>query len=297
LVSCDTDDQGGCHGGDTLAAYNFMQGKGQDSLNCTKYTSGDSAVEGACPTSCDDGRPIDNKQLFFGVDHYSLVAPGDNAATVLKMQQDLMKNGPLSVSFVVYSSFMSFFKQNPKGIYKTSDNVGKAMGGHAVRLVGFGEEDNVKYWIIANSWGENWGHDGYFRIERGADLCQIESRRVTAGVPKIGKDQINSKPSRVDTLVIDGGKIKVAVDQEILEIAKYSLAEMQQKKLPNAPSAFFGVEEAYAQVTNGITYHLKLSVGNGRTDNNSNFDSAVAPSSIDVVVHRSPHDKLALKSH
>jgi len=269
-----------------------MQTKGQDTLNCTKYTSGESLTEGTCPSKCDDGRAISKEQLYFAVDHYSLAVPGDVAATVRRMQEDLMKNGPLSVSFVVYQSFLTFFKENPKGIYTKSQNPGKQLGGHAVRLVGWGEENSQKFWIVANSWGPEWGHDGYFRIERGVDLLAIESRRVTAGIPRKIGDKVTIIPPPVTSLVIDGGKIKIPIDEEIIEIAKFSLAEMQQKKVPNAPSAFFGVEEAYSQVTNGVTYHLKLTVGN-----TSNSFDAITPESINVIVHRNLQDKLTLKSH
>uniref|UniRef100_A0A9J2PAG3 Peptidase C1A papain C-terminal domain-containing protein n=1 Tax=Ascaris lumbricoides TaxID=6252 RepID=A0A9J2PAG3_ASCLU len=33
----------------------------------------------------------------------------------------------------------------------------------------------VKYWLAANSWGNEWGEDGLFRILRGENHCEIES--------------------------------------------------------------------------------------------------------------------------
>lgn len=56
----------------------------------------------------------------------------------------------------------------------------RTLGGHAVRLVGWGEEKDIKYWLIANSWTKKWGENGFFRIIRGRNACQIESMAVSA---------------------------------------------------------------------------------------------------------------------
>ncbi|KAK1934360.1 putative cathepsin C precursor [Babesia divergens] len=53
---------------------------------------------------------------------------------------------------------------------------------HAVVIVGWDEQvidgQLVKYWICRNSWGEEWGEHGYFKIERGKNLFGIESEAV-----------------------------------------------------------------------------------------------------------------------
>ena len=73
------------------------------------------------------------------------------------------------------------FEQYKSGIYRHVS--GSYLGGHAIRIVGWGVENNEKYWIIANSWNPSWGENGYFRILRGVNECGIESQG-NAGEPK-----------------------------------------------------------------------------------------------------------------
>lgn len=46
---------------------------------------------------------------------------------------------------------------------------------HIINLVGFGEENGIKYWIGRNSFGTFWGEEGWFRIVRGINSLLIES--------------------------------------------------------------------------------------------------------------------------
>ncbi|KAH9633325.1 hypothetical protein HF086_004039 [Spodoptera exigua] len=89
---------------------------------------------------------------------------------------ELYKNGPIEVTFEVYRDFVHY----KKGVYVHTD--GARAGRHAVKLLGWGVENGVKYWLIANSWNPGWGDNGYFKILRGENHCGIEGQAV-AGEP------------------------------------------------------------------------------------------------------------------
>jgi len=54
---------------------------------------------------------------------------------------------------------------------------------HCIAVVGYGSEGGVDYWLIKNSWGTNWGENGYIRLQRGVNMCGIgkEIALVTCG--------------------------------------------------------------------------------------------------------------------
>ena len=53
---------------------------------------------------------------------------------------------------------------------------------HAVAIVGYGVDADTQlpYWTVKNSWGQNFGEDGYFRILRGGGECGINTAVTTA---------------------------------------------------------------------------------------------------------------------
>lgn len=86
------------------------------------------------------------------------------------MMNELVTHGPFEVALNVYSDFLVY----KNGVYKHQH--GRFLGGHAIRIIGYGqEEDGTKYWLCVNSWNEDWGDKGLFKIQRGRNECNIET--------------------------------------------------------------------------------------------------------------------------
>jgi len=105
---------------------------------------------------------------------YDLSFSNGKAAGMEKVQRDMMQYGSATVAFTVYEDFPTY----SSGVYKHVS--GSQLGGHAVRLLGWGVENGEDYWLVANSWNEQWGDAGTFKIARGTNECGIEGN-IQAG--------------------------------------------------------------------------------------------------------------------
>ncbi|XP_074280750.1 thiol protease aleurain-like [Silene latifolia] len=77
---------------------------------------------------------------------------------------------PVSIAFQVVNGFRLY----KEGVYTSTTCGNTPMDvNHAVVAVGYGVENGVPYWLIKNSWGEDWGDKGYFKMEMGKNMCGI----------------------------------------------------------------------------------------------------------------------------
>ena len=97
---------------------------------------------------------------------------------VEKIQMEIITNGPVEAAFTVYSDFPSY----KSGVYQHTS--GTEMGGHAIKILGWGVENGTPYWLVANSWNTDWGDKGFFKILRGKNECGIEEE-IMAGLPRV----------------------------------------------------------------------------------------------------------------
>ena len=95
---------------------------------------------------------------------------------VAAIQTEIMTSGPVEASFTVYQDFLTY----RSGVYRHTS--GSELGVQAVKILGWGVDSGTPYWIVANSWNQYWGNNGYFWILSGVDECSIEEN-IVAGLP------------------------------------------------------------------------------------------------------------------
>jgi C1A family cysteine protease len=81
---------------------------------------------------------------------------------LIQMKSVLVSGYPFVAGFTVYSYFESQ-SMATEGILRLPLESEEVLGGHAILVVGFDNSKNS--FIIRNSWGKNWGLEGYFYMD------------------------------------------------------------------------------------------------------------------------------------
>jgi cathepsin B len=168
FVSCDWLDHG-CNGGILTTSWVFLEYFGLVTDDCKPYVSGNGKVPWCPLTKSQCTAPNVEYKKYKASTYYSL-------SSIDEIKRNLYEKGPVETGFTVYSDFMNY----KSGIYKKSASA-SVLGGHAVKIVGWGKENDTEFWIVANSWGTTWGENGHFRIA--FRECGIEN--CIAGDPKL----------------------------------------------------------------------------------------------------------------
>lgn len=194
LLTCCDSCGFGCNGGYPQSAWEFFKTKGivtggpyNSHKGCQPYAipacdhhvpHSKNPCNGSLPTPkcekvCEKGYNITyKKDKHYGVTSYSI----NNDQN--EIMREIMTNGPVEAAFTVFADFPNY----KSGVYQHVS--GEELGGHAIKILGWGVENNTPYWLVANSWNPSWGDNGFFKILRGSDECGIEDE-VVAGLPKV----------------------------------------------------------------------------------------------------------------
>lgn len=113
--------------------------------------------------------------ITFGESWYRLKTEDDIA-------REVYQNGPVSVMVQLWDDFLIY----KSGVYQASKSKNNGnVGFHSVKIIGYGVENDLPYWLVSNSWNENWGDKGYIKILRGVNEVHIGEGGATA-IPDFG---------------------------------------------------------------------------------------------------------------
>jgi len=152
----------GCDGGWQWNAYIDIEAwGGVETEDQYPYT----AVTGDCK--------LNKNIVTAGIKNYTCLSAKDGGANEDDMAAYLVQNGPIAIA--MDASLLQDYDGGIIDPYFPNWECDPTSLDHALLLVGYNVSGSTPFWIVKNSWGQDWGEDGYFRIRRGTGLCGINN--------------------------------------------------------------------------------------------------------------------------
>ncbi|CAG9860873.1 unnamed protein product [Phyllotreta striolata] len=161
LVDCDKQDDG-CGGGLMINALEYIEKNGIMSEKDYPYE----AIDDMCKFNKSD--------VAVKITSFTRVAIGDEQ----DLQEKVALIGPVSIGIDATYNFQLY----SSGVFDDdSCESDRQSLDHGVLAVGYGSKKGKDYWIVKNSWGTDWGMDGYILMSRNnKNQCGVATYAVVA---------------------------------------------------------------------------------------------------------------------
>lgn len=163
LLTCEKKQSSGCERGTVTGAMEHGRTKGFVSADCLTYKPYDVALD--CNWSEISKCPQKEK-----VGDYCTVEGAD------AIKREIMTNGPVVSLMPVYRDLLLY----KEGIYAPTADTMRIEGNQALKIVGWGAEGKHHYWLVENSFGDEWGSSGTGKIKMGVHDSQLDKVAVAA---------------------------------------------------------------------------------------------------------------------
>jgi cathepsin K len=175
VVNCSGGGNCGPQGGLAYLVFDWMVDNNKNVA--TDATSPDAGVVGACP----GGTPVTQ---YYATDWGVVDPSGDvlKIASIASIKEAICKYGPVAASVNVTDAFQDYtngvFNEIPSNYANPSSN-------HAIVLCGW--DDDKHAWLLKNSWGTDWGENGYMWIDYGTNNVGRRASWVIArkNIPRV----------------------------------------------------------------------------------------------------------------
>ena len=167
LVDCSKENYG-CQGGLMDKAFDYcISNNGLHSNDNYPYEAIDKECMGGCSIDFKNCTDFDKVK---GSDNFNYKYTESYSINSLK--EAVIKN-PVSIAINANTPIFRFYSD---GIIENDFNITPELN-HAVLLVGYNHDKKGLYWIIQNSWGEDWGDKGFVKVRgkegEGILSCQL----------------------------------------------------------------------------------------------------------------------------
>lgn len=248
LISCST--AGDCKGGWESDALVYIKNRGIVSEDCFSYKAKD--------VNCD--LCVDWHKKLTKIKRWGWVTRASVDKEIIKTA---LQDGPLIFYLEVYSDFYNYrsgiYQPVPSAVYE---------GDHSIVLIGYDENDDC--WVCKNSWGTDWGENGYFKIKFG--VCETGTYVMKAE----GVTMVNKAPSLdpiPDQNVKEGEELSLLITASDPEGDSLTFSA---KSLPSgAVLSSYGLIKWTPEYTQSGEYIINITVNDGSLDDSRNMKITV----------------------